>query len=58
MLDTPTLQRNSVSFCGSAVVQNRQQLFEFASTGHGTPPTFDRRTKTNSGDQPFAIIRA
>jgi hypothetical protein len=42
MLDTATLQRNSVSFCRSAVVQNRQQIFKFASTGHGAP--------TQSGD--------
>jgi len=53
MLDTPTLQRYSVSFCWSAVVQNRQQIFEFASTGHSTPPTSDRRTETNFGDQPL-----
>src|SRR5215216_2258956 len=38
MLDTPTLQCNRVSFCRSAVVQNRQQIFKFASIGHGTPP--------------------
>src|SRR3954468_21269358 len=37
MLDTSMLQRNSVSLCRSAVVQNRQQIVEFASTGHGTP---------------------
>jgi hypothetical protein len=37
MLDTPTLQRNSVSFCRSAVVQNCQQIVKFASTRHGTP---------------------
>src|SRR5215208_6940356 len=37
MLDLPTLQRNSVSFCRSAVVQNRQEIFDFECTGHGTP---------------------
>jgi hypothetical protein len=36
MLDTPTLQCNRVSFCRSAVVQNRQQIFKFVSIGHGT----------------------
>jgi hypothetical protein len=34
---TPTLQCNRVSFCGSAVVQNRRQIFKFASIGHGAP---------------------
>jgi hypothetical protein len=35
MLDTATLQCNRVSFCRSAVVQNREQIFKFASIGHG-----------------------
>jgi len=38
MLYTPTLQRNRVSSCRSAVVQNRQQIFKIASIGHGAPP--------------------
>jgi hypothetical protein len=38
MLDTPTLQCNRVSFFRSAVVQNRQQIFKFASIGHAAPP--------------------
>jgi len=42
MLDTPTLQRNTVSFGWSAVVQNRQQIFEFVSTGHDTPTQSER----------------
>jgi hypothetical protein len=49
MLDTPTLQCNRVSFCRSAVVQNRQQIFKFASIGHGAPPVFDHRPGINSG---------
>src|SRR5215211_2198509 len=51
MLDLPTLQRNSVSFCRSAVVQNRQQIFEFASTGHSTP-TYTERGCWLAGSQP------
>jgi hypothetical protein len=43
MLDTPTLQCNRVSFCRSAVVQNRQKILEFASIGHGASPVFDHR---------------
>jgi hypothetical protein len=47
MLDTPTLQRNRVSFFRSAVVQNRQQIFKFASIGHGAPPAQRRNTRAS-----------
>src|SRR4051794_23679010 len=49
MFDTPTLQCKRVSFCRCAVVQNSQQIFEFASIGHGAAPAFDHRPAINSG---------
>jgi hypothetical protein len=48
MLDTPTLQCNRISFCRRALVQNRQQIFKFASIGHGATPVFDHRPATTS----------
>jgi hypothetical protein len=49
MFDTPTLQCKRVSFYRCAVVQNGQQIFEFASIGHGAAPAFDHRPAINSG---------
>jgi hypothetical protein len=38
MLDASAMQCNRVSFCRGAVMQNREQILEVASTGHGAPP--------------------
>src|ERR1700730_7690038 len=37
MLDTSTVQRDRVGLCRGAIVQDREQILEFASIGHGAP---------------------
>jgi hypothetical protein len=52
MLDAPTLQRDRVGLCRGALMQDREQIFEFASIRHAAPPRISTTSHYDHVEQP------